>query len=400
MPISDNGKLNIFAIELIFPILIIIFSILILLKKVRIEYKKILIGILIFIAYYIILFFIRYFLNLECKQSLLTIKISIFPLILLFTAKYMKINDKNVLNCLVIFNLIINIIQLFSFTNIRMSSFLGNVGVYLTIIEMLFYINFYAFFINESDISIKIFSLFNILICLIMPLLSGSRSSFLIIVILTIIFLIYLIVNKRIVHCITMTLLITIAVTINLMCWNTTKIASYANRALPQFFVNNNINNEGNSSNNNVKHENNDDINPEFEKSNITNSEMIKSDDLRNYLFKKSISEIKNNPLIGNGVIYFNIETNYGVSLQSAHNFILEYINAYGIIGFVLYSLIHILILSYMNLKNKKAISVLCLSVFATLIQSLVEPTMLIVPIVTVFYILYYYILSLEDDYD
>ena len=143
MPISDNGVLQVAIIEIFLPITILIFSILIFIKKLVLKegYEKILKSIIIFIAFYIILSILRMLLGYEFKQSLLAIKVTIFPMILLFLAKYLKIDKEYMIKNLITFEFIINCIQLTNYTNFRMSNFLGNIMVYLSILVMLFIIN-------------------------------------------------------------------------------------------------------------------------------------------------------------------------------------------------------------------------------------------------------------------
>lgn len=413
MPISDNGVLQVAIIEIFLPITILIFSILIFIKKLVLKegYEKILKSIIIFIAFYIILSILRMLLGYEFKQSLLAIKVTIFPMILLFLAKYLKIDKEYMIKNLITFEFIINCIQLTNYTNFRMSNFLGNIMVYLSILVMLFIINVHVLKENKYSLIMKLFSFVNILLTLITPLMAGARSSFYIVCILSILVVVYCIINKKLYCSLIIILLIIASFGINVYCFKNCRnhIGMYQDRILPTVFKKNSViiekpnieiippnNVIPNGTESNIPEKNDTILN------NNTNIEKVKSDNIRKYLVNKSIESIKKSPLIGEGIMYFDVNTDYGVSLQSAHNFILEYINAYGIIGFIIYLFIHfrIILNIFIHLKDRNLFALIILTIPVILIQSLVQPTMLIVPIVIIYYTLYALYLGWSDIYE
>ncbi|MCL2486320.1 MAG: O-antigen ligase family protein [Oscillospiraceae bacterium] len=133
---------------------------------------------------------------------------------------------------------------------------------------------------------------------------------------------------------------------------------------------------------------------------NATIREKKQSDFDRKFLWSESLESIKRSPIIGEGTIYFGIDTSYGVSAQAAHNFILEHINAFGGVGFLLWLAIFAVPLR-MILKSggakdktgkwleKRRIPKLCLmcSVLMMAVQSFFQPTMMIVSTVTLLWL-------------
>ena len=82
----------------------------------------------------------------------------------------------------------------------------------------------------------KIISLFNVFISIFVPLLIGTRSSFIIVLMLTVISIIYLFFVKKYTKVLIMIVLVLTAGFLNCVCWNYNGIASYSNRILPSVF--------------------------------------------------------------------------------------------------------------------------------------------------------------------
>ncbi len=386
MPLSDNNTIVLALIELILPIIILYYFILIIKKKIKLNdfYKKIFIVLLIFFVWYVIISISRYFIGYEVKQSLLAIKVSIPAIIMILLIDKLKIDKYMIVKNLIIFNFLINIIQLFNFSNLRMSDFLGNIIVYLTLICMLFPINIQYFEEKETSIFIKIIIIFNVVCALLISLMVGSRSIVYVLFAYSIIIIIYLILNKKVKSLIVLLFGVFISFGGNYLIKNNTNYITYSERVLYT---------KKNSDIDKITKDDKDKF------VSITEVEKEKSDNIRKKLMLDSWESIKKSPIIGEGVIYFSVDTDYGVKYQSAHNFVLEYINAYGIIGFMLFFIIHLIIMLkilLINYKDKNLIYII-LSLSSVLVISLVQPTLLIVPIVFLYYILYGIFLKEEN---
>ena len=389
MPISDNNILKITAIELFLPIMIAYYIVLFIRKKLELNvfYKKLCLSILLFFLWYGFIFIARFLMGYEFKQSLLAIKVSIFPLILLFFIHRLSIPKDHLIKNLLLFNFVLNVIQWGNCTNFRMSNFLGNIMVYLTLICMLFPINIYYLEQKESSIFYKIIGFFNTCSVLLIPLMAGSRSSFYISMCIFFILLMHTLATRKIQSLFLLILSFLVSFGGNYYFLNQTGVVSYSHRILPGFFE--------------QRLNPDDNLNSFDDFEEIMDQEKDKSDNLRGELVQKSLESIKKSMIIGEGIIYFPVDTDYGVSLQSAHNFILEYINAYGLIGFLLYGIIHLIIIFELwktTILKGSLIFLIC-AFISTFGHSFVQPTLLIVPVVVLFFFLYSLFLVREVPY-
>lgn len=66
---------------------------------------------------------------------------------------------------------------------------------------------------------------------------------------------------------------------------------------------------------------------------NSIDSQVDRSDSMRSDLQKQGIAEFKKNPLFGTGDLYYTYDMGYKTMEQTAHNFILECLVCYGIVG-------------------------------------------------------------------
>ena len=84
----------------------------------------------------------------------------------------------------------------------------------------------------------------------------------------------------------------------------------------------------------------------------VTMEEKSKSDSSRFSLWQRSIQSIVEDPIIGEGTIYFTLPETSGIA-QPAHNFILEYINSFGIPLTFFVSLIYLYLISIIYKKRE-----------------------------------------------
>ncbi|MEG0409160.1 MAG: hypothetical protein RR623_09830, partial [Bacilli bacterium] len=110
--LSKAGYINIYLIELIVPCFVIFMLISYLKKEYTLNNreKKILVFTLIFILAYAIITILRIVLRYEYKQSMMALRISIFPISIIYIISFFKIEKKDIIYNLIAFNFFINII--------------------------------------------------------------------------------------------------------------------------------------------------------------------------------------------------------------------------------------------------------------------------------------------------
>jgi hypothetical protein len=74
-------------------------------------------------------------------------------------------------------------------------------------------------------------------------------------------------------------------------------------------------------------------------------TQIERSDAMRSTLMKEGIKQVKLNPLFGTGDLYYTQDLGYMKQNLTAHNFLLETIVSYGLIGFMMIAAIFVAIL-------------------------------------------------------
>ncbi|MHB1173341.1 MAG: O-antigen ligase family protein, partial [Lacisediminihabitans sp.] len=125
----------------------------------------------------------------------------------------------------------------------------------------------------------------------------------------------------------------------------------------------------------------------------VLQQERIASDANRAELWQMSIASIREDPVIGGGQVYFEIDSFRGLAPFSAHNFVLEHNNAYGGIGFLLYLALFVGALwpgwrLFRRGDPGSALNLVALAVTAvTFAVSLIQPTLMITSIVMTYFV-------------
>lgn len=421
MPISDNGVLKVSIIELLLPFGCIAIAIAFFTKR----YVPSKIGlyliyaIISFVAYYIILFAYRYSMGLEAKQSLLALRTTLPPLLLFLLADSKWLSYKRTVTDLVLINVIINAIQLTNIIELRLSPFLGNIMVFLSIIIALLPVNYYTIY-KQNEIKygriFAVLSWFNIIIALVFPILSGSRIGFAASVLILLLSMLNHGIKKR---AIIGKSIICVLLSVLLLgyLWNENPrgmsfglyrlfprhVTLVANAPVENTQPGNTPSAGAPTASAPVENQQPTQIDMQ-EQAKLANIDKVvkvmqqeteKSNVARSYLWHASISSIYRNPLLGEGVMYFEYPNDYNVPQQAAHNFILEHANAYGLIGLILYLLLLAIPVlgslmegSYNIFRNFSVVKGnMLISAAAVTIQSLFQPTMLIIATVMILWV-------------
>ncbi len=379
MPISDSGFLTVNLIEIILPFIALYLFIKLLKKQYVINQNLLLLLkiIILFILGYSFIFMLRLLNGNEYKQSLLTVKVVILPIIILFFYDYHKFSFKNAIYAFVFFDFFINLKMFFNLANLRMLMFLGNILVPISIIILLLPINFYI--ILSSSFSdkkiIKVLSSLNIVMSIIYPILVGSRVPAFTTILSIILCIIWGIKEKS------KKIRYTVSITIFSFCilstlWftNFRGLATYMYRIVPPTSVVNQTPEIKDISKNTFI---------------VTMEEKSKSDSSRFSLWQRSIQSIVEDPIIGEGTIYFTLPETSGIA-QPAHNFILEYINSFGIPLTFFVSLIYLYLISIIYKKREcnRLCKLISGTAFINLLGiSLFQPTFMIVSIMMILWI-------------
>ncbi len=106
----------------------------------------------------------------------------------------------------------------------------------------------------------------------------------------------------------------------------------------------------------------------------IVSSSTVASDNVRSEIWKMGLQQFSRSPLFGTGILAFDFDFGYYKAHQSAHNFLIELLMSYGVIGTILYGKLVYLIFRFCT-PRKPYIRLVLLTFASYLGFSLVEPT-------------------------
>lgn len=335
---------KVFRVAVYIPQLIIFFNLIYLLSLyIRKLYlpkyaaKMLLILFIFLVGYYIIITGYRVIFDGNFTQSLSTAFV-IFSSVVLFFLIDADIIEKEVASSdLIIILTLINFMQTIigiTTNSIRQSTLLLNIMVYSSV--MLSMIPFLIYIIENRELLknrkyLSILSWINLFLILIFILASGSRSGFIMLIIILILSMI-INYNKRTKFLVKFGIfyLIVSSAIFVLFAFNIFDIKSQLMRAS---YLNNIIEQQAEIPVVGVPVEELTEL-PEEDSIKI---DIIGSDSVRSYLWETSIKEIKKNPLFGTGTFLFEVEYGGVKLLQGSHNIILESSLLFGIIGMMIF---------------------------------------------------------------
>jgi hypothetical protein len=293
-------------------------------------YRAVLIAVAVFCAWFGVVTLIRLMSNDEVLQAFLIARTTLLPVagFLIVGAKLEP--AQRALGGLVVFELLLTVWHLHEWNNMRMSLFLGNSIVYAGLIVMLLPLNTYVASRDKSEMpwALRWMALANMLAALVFPVWAGSRGTSL--VAFVVILATFLVMAFRGRFVLTLLALGACALAIQASVWyvNPQGAAYGIYRLVPPPIELGLV----------PPHEGQ--VTSDLAQRETALVEKGKSDAGRAELIDASVDHIKHDPVIGDGVVYFELPDD-GVEQQyAAHNFVLEHINAYGGIGFLLYLLL------------------------------------------------------------
>jgi hypothetical protein len=370
-PGSDSGTLDVYPTEGLVVLLGGALLTLLISRRWRpaAVTQRLILVLAVFLAWYVVVTVVRYLAGEEVKQSALAMRTTVLPLVCYALLDIGWERPMRVVRSMVLLNLGISLVHLPAWQNMRMSDYLGNSMVYGALLVMLIPLNVYVIAVtssSRSDLALKLVALINLVFALVMPVWTGSRS-------LTILCWLVLVVSaaflvRRTLVWIALGVVVLGALAAHTAVWVTNPggAAFGVYRVVPPPAL------QG----------------PEAEVQAVTVSEKQKADSERAVLQRQSIDEIKEDPIFTDGRLYFPFESDFGETQASPHDFVLEHIDAYGVVGFALYLALFGVVLwpgcLRLRMRQPGAAENVCawLTLGTTMGFSLAQPTMLIFTIV------------------
>lgn len=316
------------------------------------------------------------------KQSLLILRTTLLPLAAFFAVDAGWDNRRTLVRGMVLFNAAVVLFHLPEWSNLRMSAYLGNSIVFTTLVAVLVPLNVYVLSHRWDEVPVlKFVASFNILAALVLPIWCGSRSGAGTVALALAASVLVLWPSRKTV--LRLVALALVAAVIHAAVWlyNPSGAAYGIYRLLPTpgqvaqatgwHFL------DAFNSQDRDDH------------AAVAAAELVKSDEGRAELVRLAFDEFRRHPIFGSGQVYFEIDSYRGRVPYSAHNFVLDHLNAYGSLGFLLYlSMFGVMLAPKLRRWrpsqpgfHDNAISLITTAVLFGV--SLTQPTMMIAVIVT-----------------
>lgn len=305
--------------------------------------KGLFVIIVTFSVYYVFITGYRFISGGNPMQSAHTAIITFTSVILFFLVDTNIIDKKEALTDLIIVFTAINIMQVimgFVIGSIRSSTVLQNIMVYdsvmLLMVPCLFYITQ-----NMRKLKLTrvwgILSWINLFFILIFIPASGSRSG---IIMLFVTFLLSMIINYRrntrfLIKCTILYILVAIIIFV-LYSYN---MMDFKTAAMRQMLI---FSDEPDEQAQVVTKDEEEAINDFIDNEKREHQKFVKSgitssDNVRSILWDKSIEELRKSPILGTGIMLFEMQYGDTKLFQGSHNIILETSLAFGMIGMIIF---------------------------------------------------------------
>ncbi|MBA2954881.1 O-antigen ligase family protein [Nocardioides sp. CGMCC 1.13656] len=366
-PGSDSGRLDVYASEGLAAVIGAVLLVLLLTRRWRpgSACRRLILVSVVFLAWYLVVSGVRQATGEEVKQSALVLRTTILPLVCYALIDIGWDRPLRVVRGLVLVDLGVSLVHLPEWQDMRMSDYLGNSMVYGAFLVMLIPLNVYVLATRGSsrgDVVLKVAAVLNLAFGLVMPVWTGSRS-------LTMLCgLVFVVSVAALVRRAGVLLLIAAVVVVvgatHAAVWKTNPggAAFGIYRVVPAPATNS----------------------AEEAAIEVVESEKGKADLNRSALQRQSIDEIEEDPLFTDGRVYFPYDNDLGEETASPHNFVLEHLNAYGVVGFLLYLGMFAVVLlpgcTTISMRRPGAAENVCawLTLGTTMGFSLAQPTMMI----------------------
>jgi hypothetical protein len=341
------------------------------------NYRTLAIAVAVFLGWMAVVTVLRQRAGDEVLQAFLVMRTTVVPLAayFMFGAGWEK--PWRALHGLVVLEVGLNLWHLGDWNNTRWSPFLGNSIIYTGLLVMLLPVNAWvlARATAATPLLLRLAAFLNIVAAFVFPPWAGSRVMTVVLAVTALGTLLVLVMARRGLRRLLAAAIVALVVSGTVWLVNPAASAYGLYRLVPPpadfgitFF---------------------DDIAVDESAQRDTLVEEMRTSDVgRGDLIDMSMDSFQRNPWIGEGHVYFPLETSEGPMEYAAHNFVLEHLNAYGAIGFVLYAGLFLVMLLPGLLRllprqeGSTANQVALLVTASALAFSLVQPTMLIMSVV------------------
>lgn len=374
---SDSGYLDVYPSEVLAALLGGILVVLLVTRRWRPgrTCRALMLVTIVFLGWYLVVSVVRQLTGEEVKQSALALRTTILPVVCYALLDIGWEKPLRVVRSMVLLDLGVSLVHLPAWQNMRMSDFLGNSMVYGAFLVMLIPLNVYVLVTGgegRGGILLKTVAAANLGLAIVMPVWTGSRS---LAALCGLVFAVTVLAMVRRAHLWGLLAAVVVcAGLVHSVVWltNPNGAAYGIYRVVPPPPPPRQASAEADA---------------EAAAQEVVDTEKHKADVNRAVLQAQSVEEIKKDPIFTDGRLYFPYENDLDETQASPHNFVLEHLNAYGAIGFVLYLSLFGVVLwpgcTRLRVGDPGAAENLCawLTLGTTMGFSLAQPTMMILTI-------------------
>lgn len=335
MPLSRNGTLEVTLADILGVGLWSWLAFLVVSRRWRpgSTHLAVLVAVAVFLMWFVVVEAIRVVRGDEVLQPLLVLRSTLIPVAAYLILGPSRVdNPRRALNSLVLFELALTLWHLGEWHDMRMSDFLGNSIVYAGLITMLLPANVYVASGRgtRSPSFVRMAAVLNMLAALVLPVWAGSRGVSAVALVGILGCFVIMLGERKFTAVMVGVGFAALVIQASIWWFNPMGSAYGMYRLVPPpSEINPAWANGGRGALDEAQRK-------------TALEEKGKSDAGRGDLAQASIDRIREDPLIGDGVVYFELPDDGVTQQYAAHNFVLEHINAYGAVGFVFYLLLFV----------------------------------------------------------
>jgi O-antigen ligase len=337
MPLSRSGSLEIAYSDFVAAAMWMWLAFLIVTNRWRPTsvWRALLVVVAVFVACFALVEVVRIVRGDEVLQPVLILRSSVLPVIAYLAIGAGIDRADRALNAVVLFMAILTLWHLGEWNSMRMSDFLGNSIVYVGLLVMLLPASVFvaAGVRSRPPAMVHAAALINMLAALVLPVWAGSRAVTGVSFVGVLLCLLIMLGNRRFTWTMVATGFVALGIQASIWWFNPMGSAYGIYRLVPPP--------------SSVFPSTSGSFRAELDQAQRETavSEMGKSDVGRSELWTASSEKVLEDPLIGDGTVYFDIPGDGLDQEFAAHNVVLEHLNAFGGIGFLAYAAIFLVAL-------------------------------------------------------
>lgn len=337
MPLSRSGSLEIALSDFIAAGMWAWLAFLVLTRRWRLisVWRALIVVLAVFLVCFVLVEVVRLMRGDEVLQPVLILRSTLLPVIAYLALGAGIDRADRALNAVVMFMAALTLWHLGEWNSMRMSDFLGNSIVYVGMLVMLLPASvFVAAGIRSSPpLVVRAAALINMLAALVFPVWAGSRAVTGVAFVGILLCLLIMLGNRRFTWVMVGTAAVALVIQASVWWFNPMGSAYGIYRLVPppsSIFAST----DGS-------------FRAELDQAQRATavSEMDKSDVGRSALWTASSEKVLEDPVVGDGIVYFDIPGDGLDQEFAAHNVVLEHLNAFGAVGFLAYAAIFVVAL-------------------------------------------------------